>query len=60
MGPKGSTTKGHVTQDLGYNPQYFYLIYTDLSIPEKSPLWKVLSHISVHNIFLYIVGYNIS
>src|SRR6218665_933942 len=31
-----------------------YLIYTNLSIPAKSPLWKVLSsHISLH-----YIGYN--
>ena len=39
----------HVAQYLGYHPRNFYLIYTNLSTSEKSPLWKVFSsHISVH------------
>ena len=41
-------------QDWGYHP-VFFLIYTNLTISEKSPLWKVFSS---HN-FLYIIGYNI-
>jgi len=43
----------HVAQDWGYHPWNFYLIYTDLSISEKLPLWKVL-----YLIFLFIIGYN--
>src|SRR6218665_943884 len=38
-----------VAQDLGHHTLNFYLIYTNLSISEKSPLWKLFSSlISVH------------
>jgi len=38
-----------IAQNWAYHPQNFYLIYTNLSVSEKSPLWKVFSsHIPVH------------
>jgi len=43
----------HVAQDWGYHPWNFYLMYTNLSISEKSPLWKVF-----FLILQYIIGYN--
>jgi len=46
--------KAHSTGLRVLTPE-FYLVYTNLSISEKSPLWKVfLSHILVH----YRIGYN--
>jgi len=31
----------HIAQDWGYHTRNFYLIYTNISTSEKSPLWKV-------------------
>lgn len=43
-----------VAKDLGYHPRGLYLIYTNISISEKSPsLWKCS-----HLIFLHITGHN--
>src|SRR6218665_21680 len=51
QGTELTTEPPRVAQDLWYHRRDFYLMYTDLSISEKSPLWKVFSSdISGHSI----------
>ena len=58
MGPKSSTEGDwYIAQDSEYHSRNFYLIYTHLSISEKSPPWRVFSsNISVrYNIYDIII-----